>query len=106
MVGIVDRLEAKNLARLKRGAADRRKVMVVPTEEGRALVARAPSALQGTPADALHRLPYEEQTVIARSLEKVVDLMEIGESKADDSNAACGADLKSTGCPKRRVFDR
>lgn len=47
LVGIVDRLEAKGLARRERALSDRRKVMVVPTEAGRSLAAESPSALQG-----------------------------------------------------------
>ncbi len=95
LVGIIDRLEAKGLARRERATADRRKVMVVPTEAGRSLVARAPSALQGTLAEALKHLPMGEQTVIARSLEKVVDLMEIGKWEADT--------LLGSGGPTTRV---
>lgn len=83
LIGIIDRLEAKGLARRERDIVDRRKVIVVPTDAGRTLVARAPSALQGTLADALDRLPAEEQDVIARSLERVVDLMEIGKWERD-----------------------
>jgi len=83
LVGIVDRLEAKGLAHRERTAPDRRKVLVVPTDAGRSLVARAPSALQGTLAEALKSLPRDEQITIARSLEKVVDLMEIGKREAD-----------------------
>lgn len=83
LVGIIDRLEAKGLARRERETADRRKVLVVATDAGRSLVARAPSALQGNLAEALKHLPREEQAVIAGSLEKVVDLMEIGKWEED-----------------------
>lgn len=78
LVGIIDRLEAKGLARRERATVDRRKVMVVATDAGHSLVARAPSALQGTLAEALKHLPSDEQLLIARSLEKIVDLMEEG----------------------------
>lgn len=78
LVGIIDRLEAKGLARRERATGDRRKVLVVATEAGHSLVARAPSPLQGTLAEALKHLPGEEQLLIARSLEKIVDLMEVG----------------------------
>jgi DNA-binding MarR family transcriptional regulator len=83
LVGIIDRLEAKGLAQRERDGVDRRKVMVMPTEAGRALIARAPSALQGTLAEALDRLPADEQLTIARSLERIVDLMEIGKWERD-----------------------
>lgn len=84
LVGIVDRLEAKGLARRERTAPDRRKVLIAATEAGRSLVARAPSALQGTLAEALQHLSAEEQIMIARSLEKVVDLMELGRVEEDE----------------------
>lgn len=84
LVGIVDRLEAKGLAKRERSAPDRRKVLVAATEAGRSLVARAPSALQGTLAEALQHLSDEEQIMIARSLEKVVDLMELGRFDEDE----------------------
>lgn len=92
LVGIVDRLETKGLAYRQRTAVDRRRVMVVATDAGRSLVARAPSALQGTLAEALKHLSPEEQETIARSLEKVVDLMEIGRWEADALRSADTAD--------------
>jgi len=84
LVGIVDRLEAKGLAKRERTAPDRRKVLVAATEAGRSLVVRAPSALQSTLAEALQHLSADEQIMIARSLEKVVDLMELGRFEEDE----------------------
>lgn len=84
LVGIIDRLETKGLARRQRADTDRRKVMVVPTDAGRSLVARAPSALQGNLAEALAHLSVKEQETIAHSLEKVVDLMEIGKWETEE----------------------
>lgn len=91
LVGIVDRLETKGLACRQRANTDRRKVMVVATEAGRLLVARAPSALQGNLAEALKHLPRNEQETIARSLEKVVDLMEIGKWETEEYLSAAPA---------------
>jgi DNA-binding MarR family transcriptional regulator len=78
VVGILDRLEEKGWVRRERGTRDRRLVHVSLTEEGRRLADRAPSPLQGRFAEALRALPEAERTAIARSLERVVDLMEAG----------------------------
>jgi DNA-binding MarR family transcriptional regulator len=76
VVGILDRLEAKALIQRTRGETDRRQVFVQATPAGHALAQSAPSPLQDTFADALHRLPELEQTAIALSLERIVELME------------------------------
>ena len=74
--GIVDRLEAKGLLTRKRDAEDRRRVALALSAAGRRVVESAPSLLQNRLADALRRLPEPEQATIARSLDRVVDLME------------------------------
>lgn len=76
MVGILDRLEAKNLIRRDRSKEDRRLVYVTATDAGRALVQAAPSPLQDVFSAALHALPDSEQTSIAVTLERIVELME------------------------------
>jgi DNA-binding MarR family transcriptional regulator len=76
VVGILDRLEEKKLVRRQRNREDRRVVTVVATDEGRRTAQEAPSPLQKTLADALGALPKPEQAEIARSLERVVALME------------------------------
>lgn len=75
VVGILDRLEAKTLVRRERSTHDRRLVHVCATPAGEALAQSAPSPLQDVFADALHKLPELEQTAIALSLERIVDLM-------------------------------
>lgn len=82
IVGIVDRLEEKNLVIRQRGSKDRRQVQVHLTEAGEQLLERAPSALQDTLADALKSLPELEQVSITLALEKIVDLMEAGKIEA------------------------
>lgn len=75
VVGILDRLEAKGLVRRERGTHDRRLVHICATEAGIRLAETAPSPLQDVLAQALHALPELEQTAIALSLERIVDLM-------------------------------
>lgn len=76
VVGILDRLESKDLIIRERSTQDRRLVHVRATESGVALARSAPSPLQDVFAQALHRLPESEQNTIAMSLERIVDLME------------------------------
>lgn len=76
VIGILDRLQAKDLVQRERSTQDRRQVLVSATEAGRALVAGAPSPLQDMLADALSVLPAKEQETIAGSLERIVELME------------------------------
>ena len=76
VVGIVDRLEEKQLVTRTRDSKDRRLVHIAITPAGEQLIAAAPSLLQDTLAEALVRLPESEQVAITRSLEKLVDLME------------------------------
>jgi DNA-binding MarR family transcriptional regulator len=77
VVGILDRLEAKNLVRRERSATDRRVVHVWLTEAGRELIARAPSPLQDRLTQAMDELPEEELVAMAESLERIVEIMEI-----------------------------
>ncbi len=83
LVGIVDRLEAKGLIRRKRDAEDRRKVFLHATAAGRALLRDTPSPLQDRLAAALRDLPELERSTLALSLERLVDLMEIGHVDAE-----------------------
>ena len=76
IVGILDRLEAKGLVHRQRSTEDRRLVLVSATEAGAALIGSAPSPLQDVFAKALVGLPELEQTAIALSLERIVELME------------------------------
>lgn len=82
VVGIVDRLEGKGLVRRERSTQDRRQVLVCATEEGAVMASGAPSPLQNRLAEALDALPELERAAIALSLEKIVDLMEIGQVDA------------------------
>lgn len=76
VVGIVDRLEEKQLVKRNRSSVDRRQVLISITQKGDDLIADAPSLLQDTLANALVELPEIEQVSITMALEKLVDLME------------------------------
>lgn len=78
VVGIVDRLEARGLVCRERSARDRRQVHLRITSAGDELVEKAPSPLQDSLKEALEDLPREERSTIARSLEHIADLMDIG----------------------------
>lgn len=76
VVGILDRLEEKGLVKRERMSKDRRVVIVSITEEGNKVASSAPSPLQNRLTEALSVLPLPEQIAIAKSLERVVNLME------------------------------
>jgi len=76
VVGILDRLEEKGLVKRERVSKDRRVVTVTISEAGRKLAETAPSPLQSRLTEALGLLPLPEQIAIAKSLERVVSLME------------------------------
>lgn len=78
VIGIVDRLEAKGLVRRERDRKDRRLVLISLTDQGKALVASAPSALQDRLAAAMNELPDAELATIVGSLDRIVELMGIG----------------------------
>jgi len=80
--GIIDRLEKKGLAIRERDKVDRRKVYVHITPKGRALAQKVPSLLQDRLSSALAQLPDLEQTAIALTLERIVELMDVRELDA------------------------
>lgn len=82
VVGILDRLEKRNLIVRERDKTDRRVVHVSATELGQKVAKNAPSPLQDNLAMALANLPELEQTTIALSLKRIVDLMEANKLEA------------------------
>ncbi len=76
LVGIVDRLEVKQLVSRKRDTKDRRKVFIELTRKGKNFSSTAPSPLQEKLAGSLSKLSTLEQSTIALSLERIVKLME------------------------------
>lgn len=76
LVGVLDRLEEKELVSRSRDKDDRRKVFISTTQKGREVLATAPFTLQDRLAKSLSKLPEKEISTIAQSFEKIVDLME------------------------------
>jgi DNA-binding MarR family transcriptional regulator len=76
LVGILDRLESRGLVSRERDSEDRRIVNVTASNEGIKIAKVAPSPLQDNLANALQQLAEMEQATIARSLQRIVDLME------------------------------
>lgn len=82
LVGIIDRLEAKGFVERERDTQDRRRVFIKVTKQGRKFSSSAPSPLQEKLAESLEGLTLLEQSTIALSLERVVELMEAEELDA------------------------
>jgi len=76
LVGILDRLEQKELVARTRSHLDRRTVSIETSAKGRDLVSSAPPSLQKKLAAVLQELPDSEQVSIALSLEKIALLLE------------------------------
>lgn len=76
LVGILDRLESKQLVCRRRDPRDRRSVFVELTRTGAAFIAKAPSPLQSALVDGLRGLSRKDQRRLAESLEEVVGLMQ------------------------------
>jgi len=77
IVGIVDRLETRNLVERHRSAPDKRLVRVVPTEQGELIVKRSPAPLHENLIAGFRDISVGDQSRIADALEELVGLMEI-----------------------------
>jgi len=82
VIGIVDRLEIKQYVSRERSREDRRKVYISLTDAGRGILNETPSLLQDKFSSALMNLENNELETITRSLEKVVELMEVDDLDA------------------------
>ncbi|HUK57122.1 MAG TPA: MarR family transcriptional regulator [Nitrospiria bacterium] len=80
--GVVDRLEEKGYVERVRGGSDRRVVNVSLTKAGKRIVQKGPEAAQGKLLHGLESLSRPQVLIIRSSLEKVVRLMEIQDTKA------------------------
>lgn len=72
VVGILDRLESRGLARRTGGEKDRRVVWVALTAQGKKLVKEAPEVVQGHLVSGLSELSQEGLADINRGLKKLI----------------------------------
>lgn len=75
MVGLLDRLEAKNLLKRTRSEMDRRVVFIDLTEQGSELEVNSPEVVQNMLVSGLEKLAGEELNIISDGLEKVVAVL-------------------------------
>jgi DNA-binding MarR family transcriptional regulator len=81
IVGILDRLESKELVARTRSDNDRRVIHVSATGKGKRMARFAPSPLQDHLVQALAGLTEREQRTIAQSVQRLAELM--GASELD-----------------------
>jgi len=80
LVGVLDRLETKQLVRRERDARDRRRINLTATDAGTHLARQAPPPLQDTLLKGLGALSDLEQLAMAASLHRLVYLLEAQDS--------------------------
>lgn len=99
VTSIMDRLVSKQLVYRERSIIDRRKVHAYLTEQGKCVLAQAPTPLQEKFTEQFQALEAWEQSMILASLQRVANMMGAGELDAaplltvtqPDAVAAVGA---------------
>ena len=76
MVGIIDRLEAKNLVIRERSKTDRRQVLIRITDEGQKMAKKSPLPLQEKLIESLSKLSEAQQRNLAKALELLVKMLD------------------------------
>lgn len=76
LVGVIDRLEAKELVKRQRDTNDRRRIHLMLTDAGRAVAAGAPEPLQHHLERGLDAMPEADRAAIAGALGQLVHLLE------------------------------
>ncbi len=76
VTGVVDRLEAKGYVTRSRDLKDRRVVKVQLTPEGKEVVRKAPSPVQGKLIYGLRKLKKNELSTIYQSVLKLVEIVD------------------------------
>lgn len=73
---ILDRLESRDLIKRTRDAEDRRRVLIQPTRQAKAILRRAPALLQERFTRQLAELADWEQTLLLSSLQRLASMMD------------------------------
>jgi DNA-binding MarR family transcriptional regulator len=82
VTNILDRLENKNLISRVRDTQDKRKVGLYLTDDGKALLVKAPQALQEHFIDKFSSLAQWEQSQLLSSMERLSEMMDANEIDA------------------------
>jgi DNA-binding MarR family transcriptional regulator len=82
VTNIIDRLENKNLISRVRDTQDKRKVGLYLTENGKAILLKAPQALQEHFIEKFSNLAQWEQSQLLSSIERLADMMDANELDA------------------------
>ena len=83
VTNILDRLEGRGLVRKRRSEIDKRKVMVLITDSGKAILEKNPSLLQDRFIEKFKTLPQWEQTYILSVIQRIVSMMDADEIRTD-----------------------
>ncbi|MBD3367761.1 MAG: MarR family transcriptional regulator [Candidatus Eisenbacteria bacterium] len=75
IVGVLDRLEEKDLIERRRDTKDRRRVLVTMTRKGRELVRKVPHPLENSLMTSLRKIPRSKREDMADTLERIVSLI-------------------------------
>lgn len=76
VVGVLDRLEQRDLIQRRRSEQDRRRVLVNATAEGRKLVDRVRYPMLESIQDVLEELPQRRRDELAGALERLVEKLQ------------------------------
>ncbi|MEW6996104.1 MarR family winged helix-turn-helix transcriptional regulator [Colwelliaceae bacterium BS250] len=82
VTNIIDRLENKNLVSRVRDLQDKRKVGLFLTEDGKAILLKAPQALQEHFIENFSNLAQWEQSQLLSSMERLAEMMDANEIDA------------------------
>ena len=103
VTNILDRLENKNLISRVRDTQDKRKVGLYLTDNGKALLVKAPQALQEHFIDKFSNLAQWEQSQLLSSMERLSEMMDANEIDAApllELNAMSASSIIKTDAPK------
>ena len=103
VTNILDRLENKHLVSRVRNTQDKRKVGLYLTEDGKALLLKAPQALQEDFIENFSNLAQWEQSQLLSSMERLAEMMNANEIDAApllELNAMSASSIIKAGAAK------